>query len=142
MPSGFLTIPLYGLTTAGLITLDRNKAKTPKQIYQLGKVAVLSAFFWGSAALSHPAQALVFNRLGDGLTKAVTAFGVTGLDKVPNWIVSAFLMFTFVIVAGLIIGWMKARHGDDEENTRAVNSAVSLIVKLLVGDVILSLIGI
>ena len=37
-----------------MMTLERNKAKTPKQIYQLGKVAVLSAFFWGSAALSPP----------------------------------------------------------------------------------------
>ena len=124
------------------MALDRHKAKTPKQVYQLSKIAVLSAFFWGSAALSHPAQALVFNRLGDGLTKAITAFGVAGLDKVPNWIVSAFLIFVFVIIVGIGIGWMKARHGDDEENTRAVNSAVSVIVKLLVLDVLLSLVGI
>jgi hypothetical protein len=142
LPSGFLTIPLYGLTTAGLLTLDKYKAKTPKGIFQIAKVAILTAFVWCSVGLSHPVQALVFNRISDGLTKAISAFGVTGLDKVPVWITQFFVILAFVAIGGLIVGWLKTRQGDDEENNRAVNKAIGIVVKLLLGDVLLSLIGI
>lgn len=139
---GFLTIPLYGLTTAGLLAIDKHKEKTPKQIRQIATVAILTAFYWCSAGLSHPAHALVFNRISDGLTKAIGAFGVTGLDKVPTWITEFFVILAFVAVGGLIVGWLKTRQGDDEENNRAVNKAIGIVVKLLLGDVLLSLIGI
>lgn len=142
LPSGFLTIPLYGLTTAGLLAIDKHKEKTPKQIRQIATVAILTAFCWCSAGLSHPVQALVFNRISDGLTKAIGAFGVTGLDKVPSWITQFFVILAFVAVGGLIVGWLKTRQGDDEENNRAVNKAIGIVVKLLLGDVLLSLIGI
>lgn len=142
LPSGFLTIPLYGLTTAGLLTIDKYKEKTPKQIRQIATVAVLTAFCWCSVGLSHPAHALVFNRISEGLTKAIAAFGVTGLDKVPVWITEFFVILAFVAIGGLIVGWLKTRQGDDEENNRAVNKAIGIVVKLLLGDVLLSLIGI
>ena len=142
LPSGFLTIPLYGFTTAGLMTIDKYKDKTTKQIRQIATVAILAAFFWCSAALSHPAHALVFNRISAGLTTAITAFGVTGLDKVPVWVTEFFVIIAFVAVGGIIIGWLKTRHGDDEENNRSINHAVGVIVKLLIGDVLLSLIGV
>jgi hypothetical protein len=142
LPSGLLTIPLYGLTTAGLLAIDKYKGKTPKQIRQIATVAVLSAFYWCSVGLSHPAQALVFNRILDGLTKSISAFGVPGLDKVPTWVTQFFVILAFVAVGGLIVGWLKTRQGDDEENNRAVNKAIGIVVKLLLGDVLLSLIGI
>lgn len=142
LPSGFLTIPLYGLTTAGLLTIDKHKAKTPKQIRQIATVAILTAFLWCSAGLSHPVHALVFNRISEGLTKSIGAFGVTGLDKVPIWITQFFVILAFVAIGGLIVGWLKTRQGDDEENNRAVNKAIGIVVKLLLGDVLLSLIGI
>jgi protein-S-isoprenylcysteine O-methyltransferase Ste14 len=142
LPSGFLTIPLYGFTTAGLLTVDRFKDKTPKQIRQIATVAILTAFCWCSAALSHPAHALVFNRISEGLTTAIGAFGVAGLEKVPIWVTEFFVILAFVAIGGLIVGWLKTRQGDDEENNRAVNKAIGIVVKLLIGDVLLSLIGI
>ena len=142
LPSGFLTVPLYGLTTAGLMTIDQYKAKTPKRVYQLAMVAILTAFIWCSVALSHPAHALVFNRISEGLTKAIGAFGVAGLDKVPTWVTEFFVILAFVAIGGLIVGWLKTRQGDDEENNRAINKAIGIVVKLLVGDVLLSLVGI
>jgi hypothetical protein len=142
LPSGFLTIPLYGLTTAGLLTIDKHQHNTPKPIRQLSTVGLLTAFSWCSAGLSHPAQALVFNRISEGLTTAITAFGVTGLEKVPTWITQFFVILAFVAIGGLIVGWLKTRQGDDEENNRAINKAVGIVVKLLIGDVLLSLISI
>jgi hypothetical protein len=105
-------------------------------------VGLLTAFSWCSAGLSHPAQALVFNRISEGLTTAITAFGVTGLEKVPTWITQFFVILAFVAIGGLIVGWLKTRQGDDEENNRAVNKAIGIVVKLLIGDVLLSLIGV
>ena len=142
LPSGFLTIPLYGLTTAGLMTLDQYSAKTPKQIRQLAMVAILTAFIWCSIALAHPVHALVFNRISAGLTTAISAFGVAGLEKVPVWVTQFFVILAFVAIGGLIVGWLKTRQGDDEENNRAVNKAIGIVVKLLIGDVLLSLIGV
>lgn len=142
LPSGLLTIPLYGFTTAGLLTLDKHRQTTPKSIRQLATVAILTAFCWCSSALSHPAHALVFNRISEGLTTAIAAFGVTGLEKVPTWITQFFVILAFVAIGGLIVGWLKTRQGDDEENNRAVNKAIGIVVKLLIGDVLLSLIGI
>ncbi|NJM76768.1 MAG: sigma-70 family RNA polymerase sigma factor [Acaryochloridaceae cyanobacterium RU_4_10] len=142
LPSGILAIPLYGLTTAGLLAIDKHKNTTPKSIRQIATVAILTAFCWCSIGLSHPANALVFNRISTGLTTAFTSFGVTGLDRVPTWITQFFVILAFVAIAGLIVGWLKTRQGDDEENARAANKAVGVIVKLVLGDVLLSLIGI
>ena len=142
LPSGFLSIPLYGLTTAGLLTIDKHKKTTPKSIRQIATVAILTAFSWCSIGLSHPVQALVFNRISSGLTSAFTSFGVTGLERVPTWITQFFVILAFVAIGGLIVGWLKTRQGDDEENSRAANKAVGVIVKLVLGDVLLSLIGI
>lgn len=123
-----------------LYTLDKHKQKIPKSIFNLSTIAVYCAFL--SIRMIDSAHALVLNRISAKTKEAITAFGVTGMDKVPDWITYSFLLFLLVAVGGIVVGWFKNRQGDDEENMRVMNKVVGIVVKLLVGDFVLSLIGV
>jgi hypothetical protein len=89
-----------------------------------------------------PAHALFFNKLFDLLTQAIAAFGVPGLDAVPNWITQGFKILAFIAVAGIIVKLLRSRQGDEEEDGKAFAKVIKFVIILALGDVLLSLIGV
>lgn len=89
-----------------------------------------------------PAHALFFNKLFDLLSAAITAFGVPGLDAVPNWITQGFKILAFIAVAIIIVKLLKTRQGDEEETGKGFAQVIKFVIILALGDVLLSLIGV
>lgn len=139
---GFFILPLYIAAASGLVILQRYRRQTPKPVRIVALLAIATSFTWFSLTSLAPAHALFFNKLFDLLTQSVTAFGVPGLDKVPNWITQGFKILAFIAVASIIVRLLKSRQGDDEETSRGFAQVIKFVIILALGDVLLSLMGV
>jgi hypothetical protein len=139
---GLFILPLYFIAAYALVIVNQYRHKTPKQVRLVALVAIATAFAWGSMTSFAPAHALFFNKLFDLLTTAITAFGVPGLDAVPNWITQGFKILAFIAVAIIIVKLLKTRQGDEEETGKGFAQVIKFVIILALGDVLLSLIGV
>lgn len=142
LTGGLFVVPLYIGVAYGLVTLNKYRRKTPKPVRVVALVGIATTFIFFSLTSFAPAHALFFNTLLDLLTKALTAFGVPGLDKVPNWIVQGFKIITLVSVGAIFVKLLRSRQGDEEETTKGFSQVIKVILILAIGDVVLSLIGV
>lgn len=142
LTGGLFILPVYFLAAYALVIVNQYRRKTPKQVRVVALVAIVTAFAWASMTSFAPAHALFFNKLFDLLTQAIGAFGVPGLENVPNWITQGFKILAFIAVAGIIIKLLRSRQGDEEEDGKSFAKVIKFVIILALGDVLLSLIGI
>ena len=69
-------LPLYAVATYALRTISKYWARTPKPIRVLSLGSVSLIFAWAAMTCHASAQALLFNKLLQALTTAMTAWGV------------------------------------------------------------------
>jgi RNA polymerase sigma factor (sigma-70 family) len=137
-PSGWLAIPLYGATAAAIVTINKHRRKTPKAVYKIALGAIVLAFAWSVLGLFQPADALFFDTLAKGIKALLDVFNIPGLDPVSDYISKGLALIGVVFVASKIIGYLKSRQGDDEEQSRNIQNLINVILALTIGDVLIS----
>ena len=95
-------------------------------------------FAWAAMTCHASAQALLFNKLFDALTKAMSAWGVP-VPQLPNWMTQGLKMIALVIVVPVFIRLLRSREGEEDETSRAFGKIMKVIVILGLGDATLSL---
>ncbi|MGB8702820.1 MAG: hypothetical protein WCD18_25675 [Thermosynechococcaceae cyanobacterium] len=131
-------VPLYGLTTYVLLTLGKYWKNTPKPVRTVALGSVIVLFGWAAITAHASAQALLFNKLFDALTKAMTAWGVP-VPQLPNWMTQGLKMIALVIVVPVFVRLLRSRDGEEDETSRAFGKIMKVIVILGLGDATLSL---
>ena len=132
-------VPIYVMGAGGLNLSHTLRSRLLKRLSFMGIIALFTVL---SIGVADPAHALFFNRIDTILNTAISAFGVSEISAVRGWVVNGLKFVGVVIVGGIVIASLKSRPGDDEENSAGFRRFIGFFIKLLLGDLLLSLFGV